>query len=688
MSQDSSNNSNKKIQFDIVETLGGQSDYMSLDNLPTVISALKKNANNKAIKFALSEHPDATKNQAAVYKTRTGLLHPNILKRIRDSEELIGGIILPLKANQISLFGRPRPNRFDVGFTINIQPQAYSQLSDQEIDTIKREIIPQLRDLISNCGKSSGLLAKDRITFSQFLKQIVEDALLFGWWAVEVRRDAFGNFHSFRAVDAGTIYYATPSQDNTQETQAIRNKAREALSRIEGHKIPIEPFVNGQYTWVQVINDQPYQVFTDDQLIVWSLNPSTDIMRAGYPVSIIERIIDSVTMHINLTNHNKLFFVNGRAARSILVFKSNNLDSEDIDMIRQQMTNHINSSNASWRMPVFGITPNDEINIVPLDGGGRDMEFTYLADLNKRMILAAFQVSPDEIASLSYLSRGTNSQALAESNNEWKLLKSQQAALRPFLNALSDFINLRLLPVINPDWAKLVAVYFEGLDADTPEKEATLISQATSLYYTFNDILDRVEHDRVKIGGDFPLNAAYLQILERYFTMGEILETFEPERYKGASKDPKFQFYINNPAWFQYQNLLLQKEQIQLQQAQLEQQAQAQQQEQAQQQAQAQQQEEAEQKTPANQEQEGQGQSGVLEQSEGENDLDSALAQMEATLQQLSKAEKDLPKNRKHLLQLHKKAKQKILSDFEKQSKTLADQILTILKTGKLPHDH
>lgn len=651
----------------------------SQDPISQIFTTLKKNQDLQAIKLSFSEDPQRSTDYSSVYKKRATMIPNLMLKRVRDSEELIGGIILPLKANQISLFGRPQPNRFDVGFTVNIKPEIYEKYKDEEIEKIKKEIVPKLREIILNCGKNTGLKDKEKCTFSQFLKQIVEDVYIFGWWTTELRRDHLGNFHSFRAIDAGTIYFATPSKEKTQEAENIRRRAKEILAKLEGHKIPVNEFSKGEYTWVQAIDEQPYQVFTDDQLLVWTLNPSTDILRSGYPTTVIERIINSITTHINLTTHNKMFFLNGRASRSMMVFKSQNLDDGDIIAIRQQMANHINSANAAWRMPVFGISPQDEISIQPLDQGGRDMEFQYLADLNKRMVLAAFQTSPDEIAALSYLSRGTNSQSLSESNNEWKLLKSQESGVRPLLSAIEDFMNERLLPKINPDWAKLVSINLQGLDADSPEKEATLLSQASSLYYTFNDILDKVEKDRVDIGGDFPMNAAYLQIIEKYFTMGEILAAFQPDRYKDAAKDPKFQFYLNNPAWFQFQEMAMQQQQMQMQQQQMAMQQQGMGQPQQ----------------PGSPAQPGQQQaSGAPQQQEQEQpqDLDSSINQLAEFIgkNELSKSEKELPFNRKELLKRHKAAKKKIMDDFSKDSKNMIDEIVAALdgKKSTTGHDH
>ena len=687
MSGPKNNSENKNKNKMVVETF----DYdnsKQLDPLSQIFAALRKNQDLRAIKLSFSDSPTHSHDLGYIYKKKDSLIPNLLLKRVRDTEELIGGIIIPLKANQISLFGRPRPNRFDIGFTINIKPEVYAKYDHKEIDKIKLDIIPALREIIINCGRTSGLKDRDKITFSQYLKQIVEDMYTFGWWATEIRYDYSGNFHSFRAVDAGTIYYAMPSKEDSAEAENIRRKARDVLAKLDGHKIPVEEFSDGEYTWVQVIDEQPYQVFNDDQLVVWSLNPSTDIMRNGYPVTFIERIISAVTAHINLVTHNKMFFVNGRASKSMMVIRSDNIVEEDINAIRQQMSNHINTPGAAWRMPVFSVSSKEDIQVLPLDPGGRDMEFQYMADLNKRMILAAFQVSPDEIAALSYLSRGTNAQALAESNNEWKLLKSQESGLRPVLNAIEDFINERLLPKINPEWAKYVSVYFQGLDADSPEKEAALLNQASDVYFTYNDIMSRVEKESVPIGGDFPLNPKFLSVLERYYTMGEILEAFGGEKYKGASKDPKFSFYIGNPAWFQHQNFLLQQQQLQQQQLQIQQAQQAQQAQQGQPQKEGQ---ESEQGMEKKDKRPSQGLDSLVSQLEHLLSEDpKALEEYKEELDSLTKSEKDLPPTRKRLLAHFKKAKKSIMKDFEKTNQQMVDRILGILagKVSKDDHGH
>jgi intein/homing endonuclease len=245
-------------------------------------------------------------------------------------------------------------------------------------------------------------------------------------------------------------------------------------------------------------------------------------------------------------------------------------DMEVSDKNHAFMVNAARSHN-SWRMPVFGVPTDGEITWQPIDaGGGRDAEFQYLTDMNAREILTAFMMSPDELPGWSYLSRGTASQALSESNNEYKLEASRDVGIRPLLASFEDFINAELFPLIDADLAKKARVSLMGLDADSPEKEATRLESVGEIYGTMDDILQKVEKTPVgkEWGGEFLLNPAYQAILDKYFLVGDIKEHFFG--HKGASKDPQWQFSMN-PVWLQVKQMEMQ---AQAQQQQAQQQAQ------------------------------------------------------------------------------------------------------------------
>jgi hypothetical protein len=623
---------------------------MKEDVLSQILLTLKKTQDEEVVRVAFEEDPTNRSKYAGLFKNRGSGIPNEMLKRVRDSEELIGGVIIPTRARQISLFGHPRANRFDIGTTINLKPHVMSQMDVQKAEDLKNKEIPKIREMLMNCGIKKGITDRERLTLSECIYEIIEDALTFGYLSIEVRRNTVDEFHSFRPIDSGTIYqFATPVGSES-EVQRIRAEAKEAFKTLTGKPSELNVKIDkDEITWVQVINGQAKQVFTDNELLVYNLYPSTDIRRNGYACSPIERMLTAVVTHINITNHNKLFFLNGRAARNVMVFQSENLDVEDIKNIRSQMQDHINSANASWRMPVFGVGQNDKIDVLPLDGAGRDMEFQYLADLTKRMIFAAYQMSPDEVSALSYLSRGTGSQSLSESNNEYKLEAARDLGLRPILMAIESFFNERLLPQISKDWAENFYISFEGLDADSPEKEATRIQQDSAIHMSMNDIMDRVEKKKVPLGGSFVLNTAYMTVLEKYFTKGEILRAFGGDKFKDADdakKHPEWDYYMGDPGSQWYTQVKYGQQQ----------------------------------QTPPGGSgggpQDG-GQPG--DQSGSTEDMSSIVDQLG---QMLSKAEKDLPNARKELLSKHKDIKNSILKAWEQESDAMFKQIINAIDGG------
>jgi hypothetical protein len=224
------------------------------------------------------------------------------------------------------------------------------------------------------------------------------------------------------------------------------------------------------------------------------------------------------------------------------------------------MANGILTAN-SFRMPVFGIDPASTITYQSIDNANRDMEFQYLSDNNARSILSAFQMSPDELPGWSYLSKGTNSQALSESNNQYQLESAKDVGFRPLLKQFEDFLNARIFPLIDKPLSKVCTFKFVGLDAENPDQEIARLQQNSQLHLTYNDILTKVEKKEIpkELGGDVPLNPQYQAILDKYLTVGQIKEIYFG--IKGASKNPNFD-YMRDPFYFQQQMLLAQRAMI------------------------------------------------------------------------------------------------------------------------------
>lgn len=525
-------------------------------------------------RLAFETDPSVVNQYHSVYKAKLRLIPDAYLKRIAIQDDLVAAIV-QARSNQMSAFGRPRPDRFSTGYIIEPKVGVVDKLDEEQKEELDRRIEAAIKKL-GTCGETKGWDDADKLTFAQWLSMSSRNAIIVGRLATEIiwvmdEKTGKKKFHSFRPIDAGTIFKATP-QKTAQDS--IRTSAKAILEQLAGKRLIPEKFQEDEYAWVQVVEGRPLQAFTSEECCVHNFYPVPDVELDGYPVTPLDTIISAVTTHINITTHNKLYFQSGRASRGMLVIKSDDVDETVIGRIKQQFNASINSVDKAWRMPVFSVSSTDDITWQPIDqGGGKDMEFQYLTDMNARIILSAFMMSPEELPGWSYLSRGTNNQALSEANNEYKLEAARDLGIRPLMSQFEDFINAVIFPLIDEQLSKLCQVKLVGLDAETEEKESVRIQQDMAIHMTYNEVLEKVEKKPIpkELFGDFPLNPQYQAVLDKYCPVGAIVEAFAG--LKGAAQDPNLQ-YFRDPFWFQFQQLQLQKLQLQMQQQQMVQQAQ------------------------------------------------------------------------------------------------------------------
>lgn len=509
-------------------------------------------------RLAFEVDPQQVNQFQSLYRSKLRLVPDSLLKRISIQDDLVAAIV-NARAKQLQSFGAPPKDRFSKGFTLEPKPGVMDELADDEKRELQRRIDAVTEKLIT-CGEVRGWSDHDRMTLSTYLSMSTRNALIVGRLATEivhVMDSATGKrkFHSFRPIDAGTIYRATPQREAAEQ---VRESARRALEQLKNKKLVPERFEKDEYTWIQVIDGQPRQAFTAEECVVHNFYQVTDVELEGYPLTPIDTVIANVTTHINITTHNKLYFQSGRASRGMIIIKSDDVDEGVIARIRQQFMASINNVNNAWRMPVFGIGQQDELEWTPIDSGGRDMEFQYLSDNTVRVILSAFQMSPEELPGYAHLSRGTNNQALSESNNEYKLEAARDVGIRPLLQEFENFFNACILPLFDEKLAKICTLRFLGLDAETAEKESIRIQTDLPIHGTMDSVLEQVEKQPVgkAWGGQFLLNPQWQAIIDKYIPVGQIMEHFFG--MEGAKSRPDLQ-YVRDPFWFQFQQMMQQE---------------------------------------------------------------------------------------------------------------------------------
>jgi hypothetical protein len=536
--------------------------------LGAIVKALQTHSRSQVERMAFEVDPKANyQGTSGYYRLKQGLTPDHIIKRIMgpQGDDLVCQI-LQARSNILSAFGRPRTSRFSTGFEFQPLYKSFF-LKDEKEKAALQDRIESAKKKLFHCGGGDLEEEFERPTLSQFIKLITRDGLGYGRFAVERiyklnPKTAKKELYAFRASDGGTIYKLLP---NRKTDQSVRAEALRELQRLKDHRFDVEKYKKDEYKWVQVIDGKPVQAFSESEMIVYNLYPVTNVEYNGYPLTPIDQSLNAITTHINITMHNKLYFQNGRAARGMLVFRSDTIDEGAVQKIRLQFHQSINSVQNAWRMPVFAVGSEDNVEWQSIDIAGRDAEFQYLMDNNARVILSAFQMSPEELPGYAHLARGTNTQSLAEADNEWKLTAARDVGLRPLMSDIQDFLNKHILPEIDADLAKTHQIVLAGLDKDSPEKESTRLAQDMPIHMSYNEVLEHVEKDPVptEMGGDFPLNPQFQMTLDKYMTVGEILENFFGR--KEAGKDPRYQ-YVRDPFWMQYQQMMLQKAQLALQQ--------------------------------------------------------------------------------------------------------------------------
>jgi hypothetical protein len=641
-------------------------------------------------RLAFETDPNLVNQYQSVYRAKVKLLPDALLKRIIIQDDLVAAIVRA-RETQMGGFGRPRRDRYGTGFVIEANPGVLARMSPDESKELDTRIQKATR-LLQNCGSNESVKRADRMSFSQFLQMTTRNAVGLGRIAIELiyknlmDHEGSRSFHHFRPVDAGTIMKATPQQS---AAEAVRKQAIDMLRDIKGPDFNDEKVANFEkdaYTWIQVVDSRPVQAFTDDEMVVHNFYPVLDVELDGYPVTPIDTMISNVTTHINITTHNKIYFQTGRAARGMLVFKSDDVDESTLQRVKQQFNASINSVNNAWRMPVFACGTNDEISWQPIDNSSRDAEFQYLTDMNARVILSAFQMSPDELPGWSYLSRGTNNQSLSESNNEYRMEAARDQGIRPLLAQFEEFINTTLLPLIDENLAKLAQVRLVGLDALTEEKEGAALTTAIPIHMTMDEVLKKVEKQPLgaQWGGNFPLNPQWSANIDKYLFVDEIVEHFF-----NRPKDPSLH-YIRDPFHFQMLQM-----QMQMQQMQQQQQAAA-----AQPAASPQPGGGGgsdgsdgggdQQPSPAQQEGVGQEQQGVAQNDQGGGgqqageDLARSIDQATKLISpSLSKGEEGLPMSRRRALAQQRLMVERLILGLENDERTATDSILAIARKHK-----
>lgn len=448
------------------------------------------------------------------YKERRYSLTYDTLKSISHKLSVIAAII-NTRIAQIASFTMPYRETKSLGYIIRHKDP------DHETTASERRFIKQLETFVACCGepgRENPYTRVKRPKFEQFIKMIVRDTLTFDAVSAEIipRRNLIP--FEFRAVDAATIRIASPNQN----ASATLTHSYHQRNLIPGSTGPLPYKFSNLYTgqqygntapiygediqYVQVINGQIENVYTDKELLYGVRNPRSDVYSFGYGFSEIEQLITIVTGILHSETFNLKFFTNGSHPKGILNFKGDNWTPEQLEAFKRQWFSQVSGVANTWKTP---ITQSEGIEWINMQLSNQDMQFNIWVEYLLKLCCGVFLIDPAEIN--FDLHGGVQQTPLFESSQEWKLKASRDRGLKPLLRFIAGLINEHIIDKIDDHFV----FEFAGLDELTEQEKHEMMREQIGSYLTLNE--GRRTLDLPDIPGDvgnFPLNPVLIQLMQ------------------------------------------------------------------------------------------------------------------------------------------------------------------------------
>jgi hypothetical protein len=483
------------------------------------------------------------------YKFKLTRISNKTLKEVSVRDWLISAII-QCRVDTLVRFSRPEHRRFEMGFRV-VKKDGETHYSDEE-----KQEMAAIEDFLYNCGRKDGTPADDKRQFGEFLKVVGRDALTFGHVAIEKVKTRAGGLHRFRPLPAESMYLINKALSKEQvSSNAMKNyqltrpksdndpKAKQVINEVENE------FVK----YVQISYDnRPLATFGDEDCIFKLFNPQNFADSMGYCYSPLELAIINITNHMNVENYNSNFFTHGYAARGVLHLKGT-VTQQQLANFRRTFYNSITGHQNAWRTPI--VAGLDEVQWVPMSANAKEMEYLNYNNHLMRILCAQFQIDPVELG-LDYLVSSNGRAPMQQASNEYKITYSRERGLVPLLMFIEDLINNDVLPAIDKALALKYKFVFTGMTEETPQTEIAQMQAEMTVWKTMNDLLKQAQKDKIdEVAADLPLNQAFWALVEKNYTRGEIRELFFGD--KEASKRRELQYIPGDPAFLQWQQLLI-----------------------------------------------------------------------------------------------------------------------------------
>ena len=320
-------------------------------------------------------------------------------------------------------------------------------------------------------------------TFRDFLTVGVQEEIIIDRRAMVIPRDKHGRPKGYYLLPGDTVlpvlYVLMPwmAQKGITNERVARMMLTEEWSQKTGLSIDI---TNAAY--IQEVDGQIVGAWTKDEIDVEWTNPSGELNRWGFGVSLLEQSLAATALLLNMFNFNKDLFRPGFPSRMLVL--SGDYSAEGLSSFERQILGQGGAGTPKSKMPVLPGPENMRAQVLDLTNTPNDMQFEQFFRLMSSIKCAFFGMHPSR---LNLSDRGPSGFIVGSGNATGEISETiNEDGLYSLLESNADWLTRTL---IHPYYEDLVLI-FDGI---TPQDEQTLLRnlQVESQWSTKNEIRAR-----------------------------------------------------------------------------------------------------------------------------------------------------------------------------------------------------
>jgi len=240
-------------------------------------------------------------------------------------------------------------------------------------------------------------------------------------------------------------------------------------------------FVSNDRAYVQVSRNASQNFLDKNDVIVFMMNPVTDMRFFGYGISPMETLYRVVLSDIYIDKGNIDYYRKGGTVPEIILNLEPVPSKEGVlNQISQSQLEDIQRNIQAIMTGDFTQVPiisGAKVNVTDLKGKRRDMQFKELAEYIIRKICAVFQVSSQEVNLL---------EGFKSSDGEVQAELTRSKGLHTLMIAISEFMTYEVLDELRPEGD--LKLWFEEPEEKEADKQWGTQRKLTAGVLSINEV--------------------------------------------------------------------------------------------------------------------------------------------------------------------------------------------------------